>query len=86
MAKGKEPETETMGSGQTEQATKDQELLDVEQLRSKKKISPAVFAGVCAANGWKPGRMVAEAEFLRAVQKFIKEPMQGTKATSEVKK
>lgn len=49
----------------------------VEQLRSEKKINRAVFAGVCAAQGWKPGKTVTEDEFLEAVRQFTLAPMSG---------
>lgn len=47
--------------GQTEQPTASPgaeapKVFTIEQLRSEKKINRAVFAGVCAAEGWKPGK------------------------------
>lgn len=61
--------------GQTEQPTASPgaeapKVFTIEQLRSEKKINRAVFAGVCAAEGWKPGKTVTEEEFLEAVEKF----------------
>lgn len=52
-------------------------LFRVEQLRSEKKINRAVFAGVCAAQGWKTGKTVTEDEFLEAVRQFTSAPMSG---------
>lgn len=52
-------------------------VFKVEQLRSEKKISRAVFAGVCAAQGWKPGKTVTEDDFLEAVKEFTSAPMSG---------
>ncbi|WP_346298515.1 hypothetical protein [Alistipes sp.] len=49
----------------------------IEQLRSEKNVNRAVFAGVCAAEGWKPGKTVTEAEFLKAVERFNSAPMSG---------
>lgn len=71
----------TPGAGtpaQMEQLTASPSVFTVEQLRSEKKIPRAVFAGVCAAQGWKPGKTVTEAEFLRAIEKFTSAPMSGT--------
>lgn len=53
--------------------------LPIERLRELKKVSRAVFAGVCAANGWRPGRMMSEKEFTSAVDAFTKAPMTGAK-------
>lgn len=61
-------------------------VFTIEQLRSEKKISRAVFAGVCAAQGWKPGKTVTEAEFLGAVQKFTSAPMGGAAHKKEARK
>lgn len=51
------------------------QYIEVGQLRTKHGISRAVFAGVCAAQGWKPGKSVTEAEFLGAVKQFTSAPM-----------
>lgn len=58
----------------------------IEQLRSEKKINRAVFAGVCAAQGWKPGKTVTEAEFLEAVRQFTSAPMSGGHSRKEAAK
>lgn len=55
----------------------------IEQLRAKHKINRAVYAGVCSAKGWKPGRAVTEAEFLEAVNDFNKAPMRGPNKPKE---
>lgn len=60
-------------------------VFTIEQLRSEKKINRAVFAGVCAAEGWKPGKTVTEEEFLGAVEKFTSAPMSGA-AKKEARK
>jgi hypothetical protein len=54
-----------------------QELLEIGELQRKHKISRAVFAGVCSANGWKPGKLIAMEEFLAAVAKFTEAPING---------
>ena len=53
------------------------EVFTIEKLRSEKNVKRAVFAGVCAAEGWKPGKTVTEAEFLAAVERFTSAPMSG---------
>ena len=53
------------------------ELLPIEQHREQLKIKIPVFIGVCAANGWKPGRVMTEAEFRRATEAFTGAPMNG---------
>ena len=69
--------TEAAAPAQVEQQTVNPKIFTIEQLRSEKKISRAIFAGVCAAQGWKPGKTVTEAEFLAAVEKFTSAPMSG---------
>ena len=76
--------------GQTEQpaaspGAEAPKVFTIEQLRSEKKINRAVFAGVCAAEGWKPGKTVTEEEFLGAVEKFTSAPMSGA-AKKEARK
>jgi hypothetical protein len=52
-----------------------QELIEVGELCKRHKISLAVFAGVRAANGWTKGKVLTSKEFLAAVEKFLKEPI-----------
>lgn len=66
-----------------EQNKKTPALYDVGELRSKHKVGRAVFAGVCSAQGWKPGRAVTEEEFLAAVKNFENAPMNGAHTTKE---
>lgn len=51
------------------------ELLPIEQHQEQLKIKMPVFIGVCAVNGWKPGRVMTEAEFRRAAEAFTGAPM-----------
>ncbi len=53
------------------------ELLPIEQHRERLSIKIPVFIGVCALNGWKPGRVMSEAEFRRSVETFTSAPMNG---------
>ena len=66
-----------------EQNKKAPALYDVGELRGKHKVGRAVFAGVCSAQGWKPGRAVTEEEFLAAVKNFENAPMNGAHTTKE---
>lgn len=70
------------------QEKKAPELFEIGELRSRHKIGRAVFAGVCTAKGWKPGKAVAEEEFLEAVKQFENAPMRGAHITkgSEARK
>lgn len=68
---------EAVAPAQVERPIESPKVFTIEQLRSEKKISRAIFAGVCAAQGWKPGKTVTEAEFLAAVEKFTSAPMCG---------
>ena len=69
-----------------EQNKKTPALYDVGELRSKHKVGRAVFAGVCSAQGWKPGKAVTEEEFREAVNKFENATMRGGSWKKEVKK
>ena len=51
------------------------ELLPIEEHQERLKIKIPVFIGVCAVNGWKPGRVMTEAEFRRAAEAFTGAPM-----------
>ena len=52
-----------------------QELLSIDTLREKHKVTRPIFAGVCAANDWKSGRAMTEEAFLQAVADFTGAPM-----------
>ena len=54
-----------------------EQLLGINALREKHKTPWSVFAGVCAANNWRPGKAVTEEAFLRAVSDFTGAPMDG---------
>ena len=82
MASRNKPEAASAVAQQLEQA---QELLSIDMLREKHKVTRPIFAGVCAANGWRPGRAMTEEAFLRAVAGFTGAPM-GAPGESEAKK
>lgn len=65
------------------QKEKTPELFEIGELRRKHRVGRAVFAGVCTAQGWKPGRAVTEDEFLAAVKNFENAPMSGAHGTKE---
>lgn len=69
-----------------EQDKKAPAIYDVGDLRRKHRVGRAMFAGVCSAQGWKPGKAVTEEEFLEAVKKFENAPMRGGSEKKEVKK
>ena len=39
------------------------ELVPIDKLRERHKVGRATYAGVCAANGWRPGKAMTEDEF-----------------------
>lgn len=78
--KNQSPATVPEGAQPEEQA---RELLEIGELRKQHKISRAVFAGVCSANGWKPGKAITGEEFLAAVAKFTGAPIDGKPRTKK---
>ncbi len=67
------------------EVTKAPEFLEIGELRSKHKVGRAVFAGVCAAQDWKPGKKIAETEFKAAVEAFTGAPMNGARSGKEAR-
>lgn len=70
------------GTGQVSPATAErpaapEKYVEIGELRAKHHISPALYTGVCSAQGWKPGKAVTEREFLEAIQSFNSAPMSG---------
>ena len=47
----------------------------IEELRVRKNTPAPVFSGVCAAYGWRPGKMVTEESYDEAVTTFSKAPI-----------
>ena len=60
-------------------------LKGIEQLKEEQDVPDAVFEGVKAANGWKAGRQVTEADFSRAVSVFLRAPIDGQSVDKEAK-
>ena len=50
-------------------------LYPIESLGSE--TDPAVFAGVCAMEGWDPGKQVSRQDWNAAVKRFIGSPISG---------
>ena len=65
------------GAAVEPETTQAPELLEIGELRKKHKVGRAIFAGVCAANGWSPGKQLCEDDFLRAVAAFAEAPADG---------
>ena len=86
MANKKIPEDQAPDIVEQPASQENLKVFPIEQLRSEKKINRAVFAGVCAAQGWKPGKTVTEIEFLEAVKQFTTAPMSGARNKKEVTK
>ena len=74
MATKSKPEATPAAAQQPEQP---QELLSIDTLREKHKTPWSVFAGMCAASNWRPGKAVTEEAFLRAISDFTGAPMDG---------
>lgn len=49
----------------------------IEKLKTKFKISNAVFAGVKAANGWRSGKQVTQETFEKACDSFLNAAIDG---------
>ena len=60
-------------------------LSRIEELKAELKISDAVFEGMKAANRWKSGRQVSEAEFIAAASAFLAAPVDGREPDKEAK-
>lgn len=67
------------GAAEMQPSAQSLEMLPIEEHRARLGVGKPVFAGVCAANGWKPGRVMSEADFCLAVKTFTGAPM-GTRA------
>lgn len=81
MAKEKQPAAASAGTVNT------QELKPIEELRKKYNTGRAVFAGACAVNGWKPGKVMSDEDYIAGVAKFTQGPANGpTTKESEAKK
>lgn len=62
---------EMIPNGQIEKQIQEQ----IEILCKKHKIKPAIYAGACAMNDWRPGKVLTEKEFLDGIAAFNQMPM-----------
>lgn len=85
--KNKTPDTAQGAAAEPEVTKQAPELLEIGELRRKHKVSRAIYAGVCSANDWRPGKQLSEDDFLRAVEAFAGAPADGRprKKESEAK-
>ena len=58
----------------------------MEDLKKELKVPDAVFEGVKAANGWKPGRQGEEAAFKKAIESFLNARVDGIRTGKEAKR
>ena len=61
---------QTVAPAAVEERGTSPEPLTIEALCALNRTPAAVFAGVCAARGWKPGRMMIGQEYAEAVAGF----------------
>ncbi len=59
--------------------TQEAELKTIEELAKKNGLKAWVFAGVKTANNWAEGKVLAESEFKKAVEDWLKGSMSGKK-------
>lgn len=59
-----------MAANKTETASSET-LVEVSKLKVKKKTPDSIFAGVCVAERWRPGKSVSEKDYDDAVKKFL---------------
>ena len=77
MATKKTNAAEAESRASTVDTPKTPELLEINELKKKYNVGAAVFAGLCAANNWKPGRQIADSDFKGAVDAFLAAPADG---------
>ena len=66
------------GAGRTQQPDSSQTREPAEKLRDRHGTSRALFAGACAANGWRAGKALTEKEFLDGIAAFAGAPADGS--------
>lgn len=77
MATKKNNSDEAVKTVSPEQTQAPPELLEINELKKKHKVGAAVFAGVCTANNWKPGKRITDSDFKEAVDAFLAAPADG---------
>lgn len=56
------------------------ELISIEALKQKYKTPEVTFCGACARRHWRAGQQIAEGDYVKAVEEFLKAPL-GRSAT-----
>lgn len=66
------------GAGRTQRPDSSLVREPVGKLRDRHGTSMALFAGACAANGWRAGKALTEKEFLDGIAAFAGAPADGS--------
>lgn len=61
------------------------ELLTIEELKRINKTPDRVFEGMKAAENWKTGKSVTQADYEKALKGFLESPMEGKKVKKDAK-
>ncbi len=56
-----------------------EEMIQIEDLKTKNNTPEHVYSGVCAKMNWKSGKAVTEKEYQAAIEAFLKSPINGGK-------
>lgn len=68
------------------EGVKTPELFMIEELKDKYKTPESIFQGTKVASGWITGKMVAEEEYKKAIDGFLKGPMNGRGVKKDAKR
>ena len=61
------------------------ELLTIEELKRINKTPDRVFEGMKAAENWKTGKSVTQADYVKALKGFLESPIGGKKVKKDAK-
>ncbi|NPV89816.1 MAG: hypothetical protein HPY50_03445 [Firmicutes bacterium] len=61
------------------------ELLSIEELKRRNRTPDRVFEGMKAAENWKTGKSVTQADYEKALKGFLESPMGGKKVKQDAK-
>lgn len=61
------------------------ELLSIEELKRRNQTPDRAFAGMKAAENWKTGKSVTQADYEKALKGFLESPMGGKKVKKDAK-
>ncbi|MEF2965667.1 hypothetical protein V3851_07480 [Paenibacillus sp. M1] len=51
------------------------EILEIGELKRSLNVPDSIYQGILAAENWKPGRQVSQAEFEAAIKRFCGSPV-----------